>query len=314
MKRSRLVKNRTRWSFHLNAGLLVALVSAGCATGDGRQRDHFQGSSTETAAMRTVASRDGTMIAYEVLGSGPPVILVNGALAGREAGAELAGLLARHATVYRYDRRGRGDSGDSRPHALVREVEDIAALVAQAGGVADLVGFSSGAALALEAASALGTKIRRLAIYEAPYDEAAGAADKWKTYRTEQADLLAAGRRSDAVVHHLRFVGMPDAALAEMRSSPAWEGMVAMAPALPYDAAALGDDRSVPVARLARIQAKVLVMDGGASRETMPFMRASAERIAQAIPDARRSTIAGQGHNVRAEAIAPVLIGFLTAE
>jgi pimeloyl-ACP methyl ester carboxylesterase len=263
--------------------------------------------------MRTIASRDGTTIAYEVLGSGHPVILVNGALAGREAGSELAKLLAQHATVYRYDRRGRGDSGDTRPPALAREIEDIAALVAQDGGVADLVGFSSGAALALEAAGALGPTIRKLAIYEAPYDEAPGAADAWKTYRKEQADLLAAGRPADAVVHHLRFVGMPDAALAKLQSSPAWAGMVAMATTLPYDVAAVGDDRSVPIARAARIRARTLVMDGGASHEAMPFMHVSAGRIAQAIPGAGRHTIAGQGHNVAPEVMAPVLIRFLTA-
>src|SRR5688572_14985380 len=173
MERGKIAKDETHWSFRLYVGLLVALAFAGCGTGGGRERNHSQAPSTEAAAMRTVASRDGTMIAYEVLGSGPPVILVNGALADRKAGAELAGLLAQHATVYRYDRRGRGDSGDTKSHALAREreVEDIAALVTKAGGVADLVGFSSGAALALEAASALDTKIRRLAVYEAPYDE-----------------------------------------------------------------------------------------------------------------------------------------------
>ena len=305
-------QDKTPWSSRFFAGLLVALAFAGCGTGDGGLRNHSQAPSAEAAAMRTVASRDRTMIAFEVQGDGPPVILVNGALAGREAGAELAGLLAQHARVYRYDRRGRGDSGDTKPYVLAREIEDIAALVADAGGVADLVGFSSGAALALEAASALGTKIRRLAVYEAPYDDTAGAAGKWKSYQAEQADLLAAGRPSDAVIHHLRFVGMPDAVLAQMQSSPTWAGMVAMAPTLPYDVAAVGEDRSVPVARVARIHAKALIVDGGANHEAMPFMRTSADRIAEAIPGARRRTIAGQHHNVSPEAIAPVLIGFLT--
>jgi pimeloyl-ACP methyl ester carboxylesterase len=301
------------WSSTFGGGLLIAITLAGCGAGDGRTQDGARETSTEAAAMRTVTSRDGTRIAYDRVGNGPPVILVNGALAGRAAGAELAKLLAERFTVYTFDRRGRGDSGDTRPYALGREIEDIAALIAEAGGTAHLVGFSSGAALALETASALGPQVAKLAIYEAPYDEAAGAAGRWKTYRAEQAALLAAGRRGDAVLHHLRFVGMPDAAVAELQASPAWAGMEAMAPTLPYDVAAIGDDRSVPVARAGRIRAKALVLDGGASREAMPFMRASADRIAQAIPEARRRTIEGQGHNVAPQAIAPVLIDFFSA-
>ena len=264
--------------------------------------------------MQTVTSRDGTRIAYERAGNGPPVILVNGALSGRAAGAEYARLLGERFTVVTYDRRGRGDSGDSAPYAVAREIEDLEALVDAAGGAAHVVGFSSGAALALEAASALGPKVRKLAVYEAPYDEAEGAAAAWKTYRDEQAALLAAGRREDAVLHHLRFVGVPDAAVAQMKASPAWAGMEAMAPTLPHDVAVLGDARAVPVERLGRIRASALVMDGGASRETMPFMRTTADRIAGAIPNARRRTIDGQGHNASADAVAPVLAEFFTAD
>jgi pimeloyl-ACP methyl ester carboxylesterase len=175
-----------------------------------------------------------------------------------------------------------------------------------------LVGFSSGAALALEAASALGPKVVKLALYEAPYDQSAGAGGKWKAYRTEQADLLAAGKRGEAVLHHMKFVGIPDAAVAQMKASPAWAGMKAMAPTLPYDVAALGDDRSVPVERAAKVRADTLVMDGGASHETMPFMAVSADTIAGAIPKARRRTLDGQAHNASPEAIAPVLIEFLS--
>jgi pimeloyl-ACP methyl ester carboxylesterase len=262
--------------------------------------------------MNTVISKDGTKIAYDKQGSGPPVILVNGALAGRGAGSDIAGLLASRYTVYSYDRRGRGDSGDTRPFAVEREIEDIAALIEAAGGTAYLAGFSSGAALALDAAGALGPKVGKLALYEAPYDESDGAADKWKAYRAQQADLLAAGRRDEAVLHHMKFVGIPDAAVAQMKASPAWAGMQAMAPTLPYDVAAIGDDRSVPVERAARISAKVVVMDGGASRETMPFMRASADAIARAIPNARRRTLEGQGHNARPDAVAPVLMEFFS--
>ena len=266
----------------------------------------------QATTIQAVTSKDGTRIAYDRQGNGPTLILVGGALADRTAGAGYARLLAPHFTVYSFDRRGRGDSGDTKPYAAAREIEDIAALIDEAGGSAHLVGFSSGAALALEAAAALGGKVSKLAIYEAPYDEAPGAADKWKRYRAEQADLLAAGRRAEAVEHHLKFVGVPAPVLAEMKASPMWAGMEKLAPTLPHDVAVIGDDRSVPVERAAKVQTEALVMDGGASREMMPFMRVSAVRIAKAIPNARRRTIEGQGHNASPEAVAPVLIEFFS--
>jgi pimeloyl-ACP methyl ester carboxylesterase len=138
-------------------------------------------------AVQTVTSRDGTKIAYDKLGKGAPVILINGALSAGAASAGLARLLAPHFMVYSYDRRGRGGSGNTSPYAVEREIEDVEVLIDEAGGVAHLVGFSSGAALALETASALGPKVKKLAIYEAPYDSAAGAAGKWKKYKAEQA-------------------------------------------------------------------------------------------------------------------------------
>lgn len=262
--------------------------------------------------MSHVTSKDGIRIAYERTGNGPPVILVNGALAARAAGAEIAKRLSQQFTVYTYDRRGRGDSGDDTSFAVEREIDDIAALIEASGGTASLVGFSSGAALALEAASALGAKVSKLAIYEAPYDDADASATAWKRYRAEQGELLAAGRGADAVRHHLKFVGMPDAALAQLEASPAWAGMEAMAATLPHDVSAIGDDRSVPVERAKKIQAKTLVMDGGANHDTMPFMRASADRIAGAIPGAQRRTLEGQSHNVSTDAVVPVLLEFLS--
>jgi pimeloyl-ACP methyl ester carboxylesterase len=297
----------------LCACLLVAGAFAGCRAADEQKQSSAGKVSGEGVTVTTVISRDGTKIAYDRLGSGPAVILVNGALSHRAASASLARLLAERFTAYSYDRRGRGDSGDTQPYAVEREIEDIEAVVDQAGGTAYLVGFSSGAALVLEAASMLGPKVRKLAVYEAPYDEAAGAADKWKRYQAEQAELLVAGHSRDAVLHHMKFAGVPDAAVAEMQASPAWAGMEALAATLPYDVAVVGNDRSVPVERAAKIRADALVIDGGASREIMPFMRTSADRIAQAIPNAQRRTIEGQGHNVSAEAIAPVLIEFLSA-
>jgi pimeloyl-ACP methyl ester carboxylesterase len=296
------------WSAAAGLSALSACSSVGAAEKHGNAVDVFN----EAAAVHTVTSKDGTRIAFDRVGNGAPVILVNGALAGRKAGSEIARLLAQHFIVYSYDRRGRGDSGNNEPYAVEREIEDIEALIAEAGGTVHLVGFSSGAALALEAASALGPKIGKLAIYEAPYDESVSAASKWQSYAAEQAALLAAGRRNDAVMHHLKFVGAPDAAVAEMKASPAWADMVAMAPTLPHDVAIIGDDRSVPVKRAAEVRADALVMDGEASRETMPFMRVSADKLVQAIPNARRRTLQGQGHNASAQVVAPVLIEFFS--
>jgi pimeloyl-ACP methyl ester carboxylesterase len=260
--------------------------------------------------MQTATSRDGTRIAFDKRGRGPAVILVNGALADRSAGAELAQLLAGRFTVYCYDRRGRGDSGDNKPYSVQREIEDIEALVDSAGGAAHVYGKSSGAALALQAAAALGPKVRKLALYEAPYDETEGAAAQWRAFRSRLDGLLAADRRADAVTAFMQFVGAPAEALASMKASPAWPGMVAMAPTLAYDNAMLGDDRSVPVGVAARVTATTLVMDGAASAGPMPFMRATADKLGRAIPGAQRQVVPGQAHDVSAKALAPILLKF----
>jgi pimeloyl-ACP methyl ester carboxylesterase len=257
--------------------------------------------------METVTSKDGTRIAYERQGQGPALILVGGALSDRSGGAGLAKLLAPHFTVYSFDRRGRGDSGDTQPYAVQREVEDIAALIDAAGGSAFVYGKSSGAALALEAAAALDDKVKKLALYEAPYSDTKGAAHEWQAFRARLDELLAAGQREESVTAFMEFVGAPKDAIAGMKASPAWPGMVAMAPTLAHDNALLGADRAVPVATAARVKAPTLVMDGGASARPMPFMRATADRIARSIPGAERRTIEGQAHDASAESLAPVL-------
>jgi pimeloyl-ACP methyl ester carboxylesterase len=212
--------------------------------------------------------------------------------------------------VYSYDRRGRGDSNDVKPYSVKREIEDLEALIDSAGGTAYVYGKSSGAALALQAASTLGGKITKLALYEPPYNEAEGAAKEWKAFRAKLDELLAADRRADAITSFMKFVGAPDEVIAKMKSSPAWSGMLAMAPTLAYDNAVLGDDRSVPVGAAARVKAKTLVMDGGASVGPMPFMRPTADKIAKSIPGAQRLVIEGQAHDVSAKVLAPVLSKF----
>ena len=261
-------------------------------------------------APQVVTSRDGTRIAYDKAGEGPALLVVTGALATRAMSAELAQLLAQHFTVYTYDRRGRGDSGDTKPYSVEREVEDIAALIDAAGGSAYVYGKSSGGALALQAAASLDDKVKKLAIYEVPYSDAEGAAREWKEFTPKIDGLLAANRRTDAVAAFLGFVGMPDEAVAKMKASPAWAGMEAMAPTLAYDNAVVGDDRSVPVDVAGRIRVDTLVMDGGASQGPMPFMKATADKLGKAIPNARRRTLEGQGHDVSAEVVVPILVEF----
>ena len=264
--------------------------------------------------MQAVTSRDGTRIACDRAGDGPAVVLVGGALATGADGAELAERLAGRFTIYSFDRRGRGDSTDTAPYAVAREIEDVEALIDAAGGSAFVFGRSSGAALALQAAAALGGKVARLALYEAPYDEADGAAEAWRAFSAELDDLLAADRRGEALALFLKIVGTPDQALEAMKASPAWAGMEALAPTIAYDTALLGADRSIPVDRAAKVTAPTLVLDGGASRERMPFMAATADKLARIIPNARRHTIEGEGHAVSPDAMAPVLIAFLSAQ
>src|SRR5260370_6331012 len=215
----------------------------------------------------TVTSKDGTRIAYDKIGHGPAVILVAGALCSRFSwGPALAKLLAPGLTVYNYDRRGRGDSGDTRPYALEREIEDIEAVIDEAGGSAYLYGHSSGAALALEAALRLGNTVKKLAMYEAPYNDDAEAQRAWKQYIKQLTEALAEDRRGDAVALFMELVGTPAAQIEAMRHSPAWPMFQAIAPTLPHDhSAILGEDASVPTERAAIVTAPTLVMNGGAS-------------------------------------------------
>ncbi len=264
--------------------------------------------------MSKVTSKDGTQIAYERQGAGPAVILVDGALGYRSFSSmtQLAELLAPHFTVYAYDRRGRGESGNSSPYALEREVEDIDALVEAAGGSAFVYGISSGACLALEAAMMLGPKIGKLAMYEPPYNSKEGARLPWKEYREKLAKLLKDDRRGEAVALFMRFVGTPAEMIDEMRQAPMWPMLEAVAPTLLYDAAAIGEDRSVPVKRAVSITVPALVMDGGANLTFMPFMHDTAHALAKAIPHAQHRTLEGQTHNVNQEVLAPVLVEFFS--
>jgi len=262
--------------------------------------------------MGTVTSRDGTTIAYERAGDGPPVVLVSGALCDRKVNAPLAALLARRFTVYTYDRRGRGASGDvaggtPTQHAVDREVEDIAALVAEAGGSAAVCGFSSGAALALAAAADGGAGVSHLVMYEPPYSLEEDNRKTKAEYTARLAEVLAAGRRGDAVELFVRMTGAPSEVVAGLRNSPVWPEFEALAHTLAYDDAAMGDG-SPPHGRLASVTVPTLVLAGG---ETWEWMRQTARAVADAVPGAEYRTLEGQTHEVEAGALAPVLEEFL---
>jgi pimeloyl-ACP methyl ester carboxylesterase len=295
--------SRTVVALVLAGLLLLALEARGQAPADAL---------AQKGKTMHVTSRDGTRITYDTWGKGPALILVNGALADRSGNAELAQLLAPSFTVYSYDRRGRGGSGDTKPYSVRREIEDIEALIDAAGGSARVYGKSSGASLALQAAAELGKKVEKLALYEAPYNDADGAAKEWKEFKAQLDALLAANRRDEAVTQFLKFSGAPDEVLTKLKASPAWPGMLAMAPTLSYDVAVVGVDRSVPVGIAAKVKATTLVMDGGASLETLPFMRPTADKLGKTIPDAQRSVIEGQTHDVSAKVLAPILLKFFT--
>jgi pimeloyl-ACP methyl ester carboxylesterase len=266
--------------------------------------------------MKTVTSKDGTTIAFDQTGTGPALILVGGMFEQRAMDSETAQLaalplLAQHFTVFHYDRRGRGDSTDTQPYAVEREIEDIEALINEAGGKAFVFGISSGAALALEAALAFGGKVKKLAMYEPPYNDDEAGRQAWKKFRAQLKELLAQGRRGDAVGLFMMLLGMPAEQLDGMRQHPMWPVWEAVAATIAYDAAVMGEDASVPTERAARLAVPALIMDGGAS--PYPFMHITATALANAIPNAQHRTLEGQTHEVAAEALAPVLVEFFTS-
>ncbi len=259
--------------------------------------------------MKQVISKDGTTIVFDQSGQGPAVVLVDGAMCHRAFGpmGQLSALLEPHFTAIHYDRRGRGESGDTKPYALAREVEDIEALIDEAGGSALLFGTSSGACLALEATLKLGGKVKKLAMWEPPYNSAPDDRPAWKEYWTQLNKLVAANRRGDAAARFMQFVGTPADQIEGMRHAPVWSQFEAIAPTLVYDATCTGgQDRSVPIERAARVTAPTLVMNG----TVIPFMLDTAQALAKAIPHAQHRTLEGQSHDVDLNVLAPVLVEF----
>jgi pimeloyl-ACP methyl ester carboxylesterase len=257
--------------------------------------------------METVTSRDGTTIAFDRLGSGPPVVLVCGGSVDRTADAAIAQELASDFTVFNYDRRGRGDSGDTPPYAIEREVEDIDAVIGAAGGSAFLWGSSSGAVLALIAAESV--PVWKLALWEPPFVPE-GVPRPPEDQVSQYETMIAEGRRGDAVEYFMtKVIGMPPEVVASARSQPWWVATEARAHTLAYDARIMGD-YSIPKDLAASVKVPTMVIAGGAD---FPWMRQTAETLAAALPDGQVRILEGQGHDVDPGVLVPVLIEFFNA-
>jgi pimeloyl-ACP methyl ester carboxylesterase len=255
--------------------------------------------------MAFVTSADGTSIAYQGDGSGSAVILIGGGLDDGSENAPLARELAEHFTVYNFARRGRGGSGDTHPYAVQREIDDIAAIIAEVGGSAHLFGVSSGGMFALEAAAAK-LPIGRLAVYEVPYDTADDAVQRAQEYREQLGAALAEGRRTDAVALFMRLAGSSENDIADAMNSPYWAGLEELASTLAYDAALYGPP---PTDRLAAITQRTLVATGGSN----DYFEQAADAVAASLAHAERQVIEGQGHVVDPEVMATVLARFFSA-
>ncbi|TDD84509.1 alpha/beta hydrolase [Actinomadura darangshiensis] len=264
--------------------------------------------------MPHVISKDGTRIGYSKTGSGPALVLVDGAFGHRAFGPnmDLPPLLADRFTVYTYDRRGRGESGDTQPFSVERETDDLEAVIAEAGGSACVYGVSSGVPLALDAANA-GLAIPKLVVYEGPFVVDDSRKPIPEDLRAQMETLVKEDRRSQAIkLFMTKGVGLPGIFVTMMRLMPAWSKLKRVAHTAPYDVAALGDTgrgRPLPAGRWSDVKSPVLVVVGGKSPK---WMKNAMGALAEVLPDARHRTLDGQMHVVKGKAIAPVITEFLT--
>lgn len=262
--------------------------------------------------MGQVVSKDGTAIAFTCIGSGPALIIVDGALCYRAFGPStaLAEALSEHFTVYTYDRRGRGESGGgTAPHEVGREVEDIAALIEEAGGSAHLFGMSSGGTLVAEAAHR-GVAAERIAIYESPMIVDGTHEPMPEDLPARVARAVAEGRRGDAVTLFMRYVGTPGLVVAVLRLMPPWKKLKGVAHTLPNDFALVGEFQRgtpPPADRWSRADAPALVIAGGKSPE---YMRNAQRHLASALPHGELTVLPGQTHMVKPKATVPALVDF----
>jgi pimeloyl-ACP methyl ester carboxylesterase len=264
------------------------------------------------AETQRTTSADGTTIAFERLGDGAPVVIVGGAWNSRHSAGALAQLLAEGFAVHTYDRRGRGDSGDTPPYAVEREIEDLVAVIEAAGGSAYAFGHSSGGSLALEAASA-GAPISKLAIYEPPYIVDDTRPPLASDYIEHLEELVAAGKRREVIAYFMReAVGMPREMVQPLLDSPMAESMEPLAHTVSYDGRVMlrgsMHGERLPARWTETVTVPTLVMDGGNSPA---WGRNACRALARVLPDVQYRTLAGQDHAAAPEAVVPVLAEFL---
>jgi pimeloyl-ACP methyl ester carboxylesterase len=259
--------------------------------------------------MNTAISADGTAIAFDRFGEGPPIVMVVGAFNERSTTEPLARALERRFSVFNYDRRGRGDSGDTEPYAVGRELEDLDALIGEAGGSASVFGYSSGAVLTLKAAAS-GLAITSMALYEPPFRTDNSRPALPGDLADQLARLVAAGRRGEAVeLFQTKAVGIPRDLVARMRDAPFRHHLEAIAHTLVYDATIIGD-LSLPTELISSIATPTLVIRGELSS---PFLRSAAQAVAATLPNGRLCDLAGQSHDINADATAAVLMELLAS-
>lgn len=291
--------------------LLITVVSCnGHKNQDNMEKANIDQDDVQQKNATHLTSKDGTRIAFSKSGTGPAIIIVNGALSYRAVYDDkpLVSALSKTFTIYTYDRRGRGESTDTKLYNVVREIEDIEALVNDAGGSAYLYGVSSGAALSLLAAARLGEeKVPKLALYEPPY-VAASEKDKhdFVNHGKRINELIKTGKRGDATAYHFTAIGTPPEALENLRKSPQWPLMEGVEHTLAYDYAILNDG-AIPADAVKKATMPTLVMNGDKSFD---FMSKIAKNLGEMMQNARWKELKGQKHQAAPEVIASVLDEF----
>lgn len=266
--------------------------------------------------MAHTTSADGTVIGYDRLSDrGPVVVLVGGGLDDGSENIPIGEHLSARFAVVNYRRRGRGDSGDTQPYSVRREIEDLAAVIEAGGGRAHLFGASTGGALALEAAAA-GLPVDRVAVHEVPYQLGEEMLSAWRAYTASLTEALRTDDRDEALRLFMRLAGSSADQIAAAEASDFWPGLRALAPTLAYDAACLGPGPP-PAARLAAITRPVLLSTGASidpqlSGLPVDFFGVAANAAAALLPDARRTTIQIAGHVADPAVLGPVLTDFFT--
>ena len=252
----------------------------------------------------TVQSADGTDIAIERAGCGPALVMVQaaGTFRGMDPMAALGEHLAEHFTVFRYDRHGRGESGDTAPYSVAREVEDLAAVIRASGGVAFVFGFSSGAAVALHGATA-GLPIPKLVLLEPPIELGERSADD-AAFRDELVALIEAGRRGDAYEHFNRSIGVPDELISGLRAAPYWPALESLAHTLVYD---VDVTSTLSAAELRTVTTATLVINSAGTDDQLAGW---ARAIGEVLPNATHRVLDGEWHSVPAADLAPEVVRF----